>query len=103
METTKKLWIGIGILILLTPLGLLAEGTAWGEWAPEEFKDFVGYVPQKLQGESSIIEALFPDYSVPGVEGNLDYVLSAIIGTGIIVLLMFGIGRLLVNDKDGSS
>ena len=42
-------------LICLTPLGLLATGTAWGEWGADEIKDVVsggnalGYVPEGMK------------------------------------------------------
>ena len=32
----KPLYILIGALIVLTPIGLLATGTAWGEWGVDE-------------------------------------------------------------------
>ena len=32
----RNLLIGLAILIVLVPLGLLAVGTAFGEWGPEE-------------------------------------------------------------------
>ena len=30
------LWVGLATLALITPLGLLAPGTAWGEWSTAE-------------------------------------------------------------------
>ena len=58
MTLTKKLWIGIGVLIVLSPLGLILPdhfkaGSAWGEWGLEEIQKMTGYVPlgfQKLSG-----------------------------------------------------
>src|SRR4029079_11631204 len=32
----RKLLIGLVVLALLSPLGLLASGTAWGEWGSDE-------------------------------------------------------------------
>ena len=34
----KNIIISFGVLILLTPLGLLAPGSAWGEWDLGEIK-----------------------------------------------------------------
>ena len=34
----RWLWAGMGVLILLTPIGVLAPGTAWGEWGGEELE-----------------------------------------------------------------
>lgn len=43
MTLTGKLWIGIGALIVLSPLGLILPdqfkaGSAWGEWGGKRFK-----------------------------------------------------------------
>src|SRR5579884_561039 len=35
----RKLWIALALLLLLTPFGILAVGTAWGEWRPQDFAD----------------------------------------------------------------
>src|SRR5450631_3166936 len=35
--TTKPFWVALAILAVLTPLGILAAGSAWGEWSVEEF------------------------------------------------------------------
>ena len=34
---TRALWIRLALLMLLTPLGILAAGTAWGEWGARIF------------------------------------------------------------------
>ena len=53
-------------LIVLTPLGLLAEGTAWGEWDPSELAGLdvdgkiLGYTPLGMEDGFSF-DALFPD------------------------------------------
>ncbi|MFZ6017830.1 MAG: hypothetical protein ACOYU0_09610 [Nitrospirota bacterium] len=55
----KKLWIGIVILIILSPIGLAfpeffkASG-AWGEWGVDELKDIVGYIPEGLKKLSEL-------------------------------------------------
>ena len=47
----KPLYILMAVLIVLTPLGLLATGTAWGEWGVDEIASLVsggsqlGYTP----------------------------------------------------------
>ena len=35
----RPLWVMLGVLLVLTPLGLLAAGTAWGEWGAADFND----------------------------------------------------------------
>ena len=72
MKTNRALYGLIGALIVCTPLGLLAAGTAWGEWDPEELagQDFLGtalgYTPAGMEQGFSF-DALFPDYAVAGL------------------------------------
>ncbi|MCX6005812.1 MAG: cobalt transporter CbiM, partial [Chloroflexi bacterium] len=66
-----KLWIvwsaALVVLAFATPLGLLAAGTAWGEWGAGELKNVLGYVPKGLESMADFWKAPIPDYSVPGV------------------------------------
>lgn len=101
----KKLWIVLGILIILTPLGLLATGTAFGEWGTDELQEMLGYVPAGLAKMADIWQyAPLPDYTVPGLEASfpqsaLGYIISAVVG----VILVAGISMLFtrVVDKTG--
>ncbi len=50
----KKLGLGLLILALFTPLGVILPekfkaGGAWGEWGPEELQKLLGYVPAGLK------------------------------------------------------
>jgi cobalt/nickel transport system permease protein len=89
----KGLATGLGILILLSPLGILASSTAWGEWAPEELQQMLGFVPAGMvKLAASWSHTLFPDYTVPGLAGSfgaeaLGYILSALVGLGIIIAI----------------
>ncbi|MFZ8845407.1 cobalt transporter CbiM [Thermoflexus sp.] len=90
----------LGLLIVLTPLGLLAPGTAFGEWAPEELGELVGYVPRGLAALSGQWSGLLPDYAVPILEGVpggevLGYLLSALMGV-LLTALVWGILRWLL-------
>ncbi len=38
-RATRNLWGALAVVLLLTPLGILAGGAAWGEWAPKDFAD----------------------------------------------------------------
>src|SRR4029077_8391828 len=33
----KPLWIALAVLAILTPLGIIAAGSAWGEWSVDDF------------------------------------------------------------------
>lgn len=73
-------------LIVLTPLGLLATGDAWGEWAAEDVADMVGYAPQGL-ADGWEWSALLPDYSLGGLPDWVGYILSAVIGAALLVIV----------------
>ena len=78
-------------LIILCPLGLIAEGTAWGEWGTEEMAELtetgvpLGYTPSgMLEGFS--LDVWFPDYAISGMPDTFAYILSAVIGTALLVI-----------------
>ena len=52
----RWLWAGIGVLILLTPIGALAPGTAWGEWGGAELKAAIGYAPGQPREARRVLE-----------------------------------------------
>jgi len=104
MNTIKKLWLGLAILIVLTPLGLLARGTAWGEWGSEELQQMLGYVPEGIAKGEMLYSAVFSGYALPGlgdsfIHSAIGYVFSAAVGIGIIVLVMYGLGRILLGNE----
>ena len=91
METRSysKLWWGVGVMVLLAPLGLLAQGTAWGEWSTDEMMDKLGFMPTGLQHLADRWHAIMPDYALPGLDGTflqsaIVYILAALVGVAII-------------------
>ena len=102
MDNIKKLWIGIGILAILTPLGLLAEGTVWGEWGATELEG-VQYIPRGMAKLSNMWHSILPDYNIPGwgrsfVLSSFGYILSAIVGIIIVTVIMFGVGKFVASE-----
>lgn len=105
----RKLWAGIGILILFSPLGLLLpelfhSGSAWGEWGPEELKSIVGRVPAQLERWADFWKGLWPDYQT-GHEQNTwqrmaMYFMSAILGCGVVATASFLLGKWLSRDSN---
>jgi len=96
----KGLWVGLGVLIIFTPIGLIVSGTAWGEWSTEEIGALLGYVPEGLKGLNSIWPSLLPDYSIPGLKGSPlleagGYIISAFIGVLVVTAAAFVISRFL--------
>ena len=95
-KTFKVLVIALAALIIVVPIGLIATGTAYGEWGPDELQQAVGYVPAGLEHLSSLWTPLLPDYDFPGGHDTLPsqapgYYASAIIG----VLICASVGYLL--------
>src|SRR5262249_18423146 len=75
----------LAILIVLTPLGLIAPGTAWGEWGTQQLIDMgLGFVPQGLQDMEGFWGAMFAGYSIPGAGRSVGYIFSAVIGVVVI-------------------
>ena len=91
-EKGKAVYGLIAALILLTPLGLLATGTAWGEWGADEIKEVVsngsarGVIPEGMKNGISF-EAIMPDYSVAGIPEAVGYILSAVAGVAVLLIL----------------
>jgi cobalt/nickel transport system permease protein len=52
-------------LAVLTPVGLIAPGFAFGEGSADDLQKEVGYVPQGLQDLSGIFSAPFSGYNLP--------------------------------------
>lgn len=73
-------------LIAACPLGLLATGDAWGEWATEDLAEMVGYAPEGLANGWEWT-SLMPDYSVGALPEWIGYVISAIVGVALLVIV----------------
>jgi cobalt/nickel transport system permease protein len=106
-RSSKGWWALIGILIILTPLGLIASGVAWGEWSSEELQSLLGYVPEGLKRLEGIWQYTFmADYNLPGWHTPfmtaLGYILSGFIGVGVIVSIAFLASRFLSADRKSS-
>jgi cobalt/nickel transport system permease protein len=107
---TRPLWIRLALLMLLTPLGVLAAGTAWGEWGAGDFSHpelrnriaaASGEVappvqaPKGLSRLSSVWSAPFPQYAPPFVRRpGFGYLLSAMFGSGLVILSALLLGSI---------
>lgn len=109
----KKMAIGLGALVLLSPLGLvlpakLGAGEAWGEWGGERVQTMVGYLPAGMKKMESIWRAPVPDYAPKGSEeaalpalGGW-YILSGALGVALVVGLFMAVRRLIARkEADG--
>ena len=94
------LWASLGVLILLTPIGVLAPGTAWGEWSAQEMRRLVGYMPSGMQEIGSLWSAMIPDYAPPFIQNPLlGYLVAAIVGAALVVGATWLVGWLLARGK----
>jgi cobalt/nickel transport system permease protein len=87
----RALWIGLAVLIVIVPIGLLAPGTAWGEWGAEELTGLgLTFIPQGMEKLSSLWSAPMPDYDVPALgNANLSYIFSAVVGIIVIAVVVW--------------
>ena len=102
----KKLWIGLLIMALLTPLGILLpakfnSGEAWGEWGIDKLEKLLGYVPDHLKKLADLWKAPIPDYNFGGEGASrtiqvISYVVSGLLGLGACAFIVFLISRLII-------
>ncbi|NMC79461.1 MAG: cobalt transporter CbiM [Chloroflexi bacterium] len=101
----RGLWIGLAVLIVIAPIGLLAPGTAWGEWGAEELTSLgLTFIPKGLEQLSGFWSAPLPDYDVPALgNANLAYILSALVGILITVLIVWLFSTLVTRKPKPAS
>ncbi len=98
----RPVYLLVVALIALTPLGLIAAGTAWGEWDAEGIISEAGasYVPFYLQdGNGFSWSALMPDYSLSGLPEAAGYILSAVVGVALLVIVFRVVGALAIRNS----
>jgi cobalt/nickel transport system permease protein len=97
----------LGAMMVLTPLGQLASGKAWGEWGVEDFSDpqqreeivavsgsreLPADTPEGLIRLSSLWNSPIPDYEIPFLPGSVGYAFSAMLGVGLTLLIWLAVG-----------
>jgi cobalt/nickel transport system permease protein len=103
-RATKPLWIALAILMILTPLGILAAGRAWGEWSPDDLSSekirqeivatsgnqpLPAQAPAGLRRLASFWTAPMPRYAPSFLKSPVfGYLLSAVTGTGLVILVI---------------
>ncbi len=108
-KSQKKLWIGLLILSLLTPLGVILPekfkaGGAWGEWGPAELEKLIGYVPKGIKRLTDLWKAPVPDYNFGGEGASmtvqvLSYLVSGLIGILAVGLVIYLISKVIVRNE----
>jgi len=96
---SRRLWGIIAALMILTPLGLLTAGTAWGEWSAADLVSGTGTSPVLAQAPTGLARlaefwaAPLADYNLPFVaHEQFGYIMSAVVGTGVIILVFVLVG-----------
>lgn len=91
-KTNKAVYALLAGLIVCTPIGLLAAGTAWGEWGSTEIATVVsngnalGFIPNGM-AHGFEFQALFSDYALSGIPDWIGYIASAIIGSALVIIV----------------
>lgn len=108
-KSQKRLWIGLVILAMISPLGIIlpkkfnAEDT-WGEWGTGTLEKVLGYVPEGLKKYSEFWKAPVPDYNFGGETATMgtqiiSYIISGFLGILIVGLMVYAISRLLIKHE----
>ncbi|WP_058303583.1 cobalt transporter CbiM [Gorillibacterium timonense] len=100
-KSLKTAYLYLGGLLALTPLGLLAAGTAWGEWGTDEIRSLLGFIPQGMKSGMNW-RAPFTDYSLTGIHQIAGYLMSGVIGVLLIGLMIWLAGKLSTAKTDES-
>ena len=107
-KTQKKLWIGLAIMTMITPVGIILprlfnSGDAWGEWGTETLEKLLGYVPEGLKKYSELWKAPVPDYNLGGEESSIAvqgifYIVSGLIGILVIAFVIYIISKVVLKN-----
>ncbi|MBI5302343.1 MAG: cobalt transporter CbiM [Chloroflexi bacterium] len=86
-------WGGLVALVVLTPIGLLAPGTAWGEWGRDELEQLgLGYIPVGFDQWSNFWISPLPNYDIPALDNpTVAYIISAVVGVALVLAIVFAV------------
>ena len=100
-QKLRWLWIGLVVLIVASPLGLLAPGTAWGEWGTQQLAERgLAVIPAGIQKLSGLWGAPMAGYNLPALgNANLGYLLSAILGISLVAFVIWLFMMLLTSGS----
>lgn len=98
LSPAKAAWTFVAVMVVLTPLGLLAPGGAFGESAPADLnRSALGLraVPEGLNRLNGFwSHTLLGDYGLTdGQNRMLAYWLSAVVGIAVVGLAVYALGK----------
>ena len=98
-------WIVLLVLAILTPLGIIAAGGAWGEWDLDGIGERAGFVPEGMRASAEgTRESPLEEYAVPGLDRSffhegLGTIIAAMLGAGATALCAFIIARVAKHGR----
>jgi cobalt/nickel transport system permease protein len=108
----------LALALLLTPLGILAGGSAWGEWSARDYASVQAraqmaaasgnlaaptIAPRGLASLANFWTAPLPDYAPMFIKSApFGYLLSAMFGVGAILAVVWIVQRCLVSRTEVS-
>ncbi len=114
-RAARPLWAALAAMMVLSPLGILAAGAAWGEWAASDYANPAirrqiavvsenqappAIAPQGIERLSALWTAPFASYAPPYIRSKgFGYFLSAMFGAGLVILATVGV--VAVTSKAG--
>jgi cobalt/nickel transport system permease protein len=100
----RILWVALAVLAFITPVGLLAPGTAWGEWGAEELTSLgLSFIPKGLEQLGSLWSAPIPDYDIPALgNANLGYIISAVVGILAVSIITWLFATAFTTGRKGN-
>jgi hypothetical protein len=107
-KTQKRLWTGLVIMALLSPLGIILpemfnSGDALGEWGAHTLEKLLGFVPEGLKKYTDIWKAPVPDYNLGGEDSSLavqviSYAVSGLLGIVAVAFVIYVISKIMVKN-----
>jgi cobalt/nickel transport system permease protein len=101
----RWLYVVLAVAIVAVPLGLLAPGTAWGEWNSQQLASRgLSTIPQGLAQLENLWNAPLSGYNLPSLgNSNAGYILSAVVGIIVVAVVAWLFTTLLVARKPNTS
>jgi hypothetical protein len=100
-KSQRRLWIGLFVMALLTPLGIILPrmfdaGAAWGEWGVNKLEQLLGYTPQGLKKLSDLWKAPVPNYNFGGKDASMTLQIISYVASGVLGVLAVGLVVFLI-------
>ncbi len=115
----RRLLVVLALILILSPLGIVAVGSAWGEWRARDYSNAEARqqialasadhappptAPSGLQKFSGIWQAPLPDYAPRFIRNTyFGYFVSACVGVGLILSIALAGGAIRGRNRPRSS